>query len=70
MNKLSKLAKFHKYKIKILTQNLVGLPVDNPLCRSRNLDFNIKLKPDYAWSSILYPIRRQNLVNWLFRKDV
>jgi len=46
----------HKYKIKILTQNLVGLPVDNPLeVDLETLDFNIRLKPDFAWSSILYP---------------
>jgi anaerobic magnesium-protoporphyrin IX monomethyl ester cyclase len=46
----------HKHRIKILTQNLVGLPVDNPLeVDLETLDFNIKLKPHFAWSSILYP---------------
>jgi radical SAM superfamily enzyme YgiQ (UPF0313 family) len=46
----------HKYKIKIMTQNLVGLPVDNPLeVDLQTLDFNISLKPDFGWSSILYP---------------
>jgi len=45
-----------KNKIKILTQNLVGLPVKNPLeVDLESLDFNIKIKPHYAWSSILYP---------------
>ena len=39
-----------------MTQNLIGLPVPNPVeIDYDTLDFNIKLKPDYAWSSILYP---------------
>jgi radical SAM superfamily enzyme YgiQ (UPF0313 family) len=46
----------HKHNIKILTQNLIGLPVDNPLeVDMETLDFNIKLKPDFGWSSLLYP---------------
>ena len=46
----------HHYKIKIMTQNLIGLPINNPLeVDLQTLDFNIKLKPDIAWSSILYP---------------
>jgi radical SAM superfamily enzyme YgiQ (UPF0313 family) len=46
----------HKYKIKIITQNLKGLPVDDPLrVDLQTLDFNIKLKPDFGWSSIFYP---------------
>ncbi len=47
---------FHTNKIKIMTQNLIGLPVDNPLeVDLETLDFNITLKPDFAWSSLLYP---------------
>ena len=46
----------HAHKIKIMTQNLIGLPVDNPLeVDLETLDFNITLKPDFAWSSLLYP---------------
>lgn len=46
----------HKHGIKITAQNLLGLPVDNPLEVDREtLDFNIKLRPYFAWSSILYP---------------
>lgn len=38
-----------KYKIKLITQNLVGLPVDNPLeVDLETLDFNISLRPDFA----------------------
>ena len=46
----------HKYKIKLYTLNLVGLPVENPLeIDLETLDMNLKIKPDFAWSSILYP---------------
>ena len=47
---------FHKYKIKVITLNLVGMPVEDPLkIDLETLDFNLKIKPDFAWSSILYP---------------
>ena len=46
----------NKNKIKIITLNIVGLPIKNPLeVDLETLDFNIKLKPNFAWSSILYP---------------
>ncbi|MFH1523283.1 MAG: radical SAM protein [Patescibacteria group bacterium] len=45
-----------KNKINIFTQNLIGLPVENPLeVDFETLDFNIKVRPQFAWSSILYP---------------
>ncbi|MEI6438397.1 MAG: radical SAM protein [Candidatus Omnitrophota bacterium] len=46
----------HKHKVKIITQNLIGLPVaDSEAMDLETLDFNIRLKPAFAWSSILYP---------------
>ena len=45
-----------KYKIKLVTENLTGLPVENPLeVDLETLDFNINLRPDFAVSSVLYP---------------
>tara|TARA_Y100000031_G_scaffold156401_1_gene210778 strand:+ start:1257 stop:2795 length:1539 start_codon:yes stop_codon:yes gene_type:complete len=45
-----------KNKVKVMTQNLIGLPVPNPTeIDYDTLDFNIKLRPYFAWSSILYP---------------
>ena len=39
-----------------MTQNLIGLPVDNPLeVDFETLDLNIRIKPFFGWSSILYP---------------
>ena len=44
------------YGVKITTQNLIGLPVPNPFeVDLDTLDFNIAIRPTYAWSSILYP---------------
>jgi anaerobic magnesium-protoporphyrin IX monomethyl ester cyclase len=45
-----------KNKVKVMTQNLIGLPIPNPVeVDYATLDFNIKLRPYFAWSSILYP---------------
>jgi len=45
-----------KNNVKVMTQNLIGLPIKNPTKVDYDtLDFNIKLKPYFAWSSILYP---------------
>jgi radical SAM superfamily enzyme YgiQ (UPF0313 family) len=45
-----------KNDVKVMTQNLIGLPIPNPVeVDYATLDFNIKLKPYFAWSSILYP---------------
>lgn len=61
----------HKYKIRILTQNLIGLPVDNPLeVDLETLDFNIKLRPDFAWSSILYPYPKTEIGQLAMQKGM
>lgn len=45
-----------KHGIKLVTQNLIGLPVKNSYqIDLQTLDLNIKIRPTYAWSSILYP---------------
>ena len=42
--------------ILFVTQNLCGLPVENPLeVDFDTLRMNLELKPTFAWSSILYP---------------
>ncbi|MBN2453115.1 MAG: cobalamin-dependent protein [Candidatus Omnitrophica bacterium] len=46
----------HASKIRIWTENLIGLPVEDPLkVDLRTLDFNIGLGPDFASSSAFYP---------------
>jgi anaerobic magnesium-protoporphyrin IX monomethyl ester cyclase len=45
-----------KHNVGLITQNLIGLPVDDPLkVDLETLDLNIKIKPTFGWSSILYP---------------
>jgi radical SAM superfamily enzyme YgiQ (UPF0313 family) len=45
-----------KHNVGLITQNLIGLPVDEPLkIDLETLDLNIKIRPTFAWSSILYP---------------
>ena len=45
-----------KHSIKIITQNLVGIPVQGSYSIDlETLDLNLKIKPTFAWSSILTP---------------
>ena len=47
---------FKAHKVKLSTQNLVGIPVPNSYkVDLKTLDLNIAIKPTFAWSSILYP---------------
>jgi len=45
-----------KNNVKLCTQNLMGLPVEKSFLNDlKTLDLNITIKPDFGWSSILYP---------------
>ena len=47
---------FNKYGVKILTFNIMGLPVDNAFeVDLRTLDLNLKIKPAVASFGLLYP---------------
>jgi radical SAM superfamily enzyme YgiQ (UPF0313 family) len=51
-------ALIHKYGIKFRMQNMLGIPVKNPLSDAlETLRFNMKMKPTLSWCSILqaYP---------------
>jgi radical SAM superfamily enzyme YgiQ (UPF0313 family) len=53
---LSASAIMKDHGIKIITQNLIGLPVKNSYgVDLQTLDLNIKIGPVFGWSSILYP---------------
>ncbi|MCU0612642.1 MAG: B12-binding domain-containing radical SAM protein [Candidatus Eisenbacteria bacterium] len=42
--------------VMLVTQNLLGLPVESPYeVDKETLDLNLRLRPTFAWSSILYP---------------
>lgn len=60
---------FKKYKIVHASQNLIALPVENPLdIDLQTLDLNIKCQPDFAWSSILYPYPRTAIGKYASKK--
>jgi radical SAM superfamily enzyme YgiQ (UPF0313 family) len=45
-----------KHDVGLIAQNLIGLPVPNPVETDlKTLDLNIELAPSMGWSSILYP---------------
>ena len=47
---------FNKYGVKIISLNIMGLPVDNPFeVDLRTLDLNLKIKPAMASFGLLYP---------------
>lgn len=49
-------------RIKYATQNLIALPVPNPIeVDFKTLQLNIKCNPDFAWSSIFYPYPKTDL---------
>jgi radical SAM superfamily enzyme YgiQ (UPF0313 family) len=45
----------HKYNIKIMLQNILGLPESSLETDLETLKMNIKCKPLYAWCSIFQP---------------
>ncbi len=45
----------HKYDIKFMLQNILGLPTGNLKNDFETLEMNIKCRPDYAWASIFQP---------------
>jgi anaerobic magnesium-protoporphyrin IX monomethyl ester cyclase len=58
-----------KYGIKFCTQNLMVLPVENPLeVDMKTRDLNIQCDPDFAWSSILFPYPRTEMGEYCVEK--
>jgi len=46
---------FKKYNIKVMLQNIIGLPFTTLENDFETLELNIKCQPDYAWVSIFQP---------------
>ena len=44
-----------KYKIKFMTQNIIGIPTETLKETLQTLEMNIACKPTYAWVSIFQP---------------
>lgn len=50
-----------KYKIKVMLQNMLGLPFTSLKNDFETLELNIKCQPDYAWASIFQPYPKTEL---------
>ena len=49
------MALFKKYDIKVMLQNILGLPFTTLADDFKTLELNIECQPDYAWASIFQP---------------
>lgn len=61
----------HKYGIKFRMQNMLGLPVDDPLSDAlETLRFNIKCKPTLSWCSLLQAYPGTAIADWVVKKGI
>jgi radical SAM superfamily enzyme YgiQ (UPF0313 family) len=58
-----------KYKLKIRTENMLGLPGESLSQMLETLDLNIKIKPLIAWASIFQPYPRLPLSNYAYKNE-
>lgn len=59
-----------KYKIYLKTYNMVGIPGETIYDIFKTIEFNIKLKPDFAWCSILRLYPRTPLADYAIGKGL
>jgi radical SAM superfamily enzyme YgiQ (UPF0313 family) len=61
----------HQYGIKFRMQNLLGLPVDDPLEDAlETLHFNIAMKPTLSWVSLLQAYPGTEIANYVVKKGI
>ena len=61
----------HRYGIKFRMQNLLGLPVDDPLADAvETLRFNIKCKPTLSWCSLLQAYPGTVMADYVIKKGI
>ena len=58
----------HKYKIKIISQNMVGLPDESFEDALETVKLNIECKPKLSWVSIFQPYPNTDLSNYSVKK--
>lgn len=60
-----------KHGVKFRVQNLLGLPVDEPLRDAlETLRFNVKLRPALSWSSLLQAYPGTEVANYIVKKGL
>lgn len=61
----------HRYGIKFRMQNLLGIPVDDPLGDAlETLRFNIKCRPTLSWGSLLQAYPGTEIANYVVKKGL
>lgn len=61
----------HRYGIKFRMQNLIGLPVDDPLGDAlETLRFNIKCRPTLSWISMLQCYPGTTIADYVIKKGI
>ena len=61
----------HKHGIKFRMQNLLGLPVQDPLADAlETLRFNMKMRPTLSWCSLLQAYPGTEIANYVVRKGI
>lgn len=61
----------HRYGIKFRMQNMLGLPVDDPLGDAlETLRFNIKCKPTLSWCSLLQAYPGTAIADYVVKKGI
>jgi len=61
----------HKHGIKFRTQNMLGLPVQEPLADAlETLRFNMRLRPSLSWCSLLQAYPGTEIANFVIRKGL
>lgn len=64
-------ALLHKYGIKFRMQNLLGLPVDDPLGDAiETLEFNIQCRPTLSWCSLLQAYPGTVIAEYVVKKGI
>ncbi|MFC2153934.1 B12-binding domain-containing radical SAM protein [Candidatus Altiarchaeota archaeon] len=60
-----------KLGIKVRLQNMIGLPVENPLEDAlETLEFNLKINPTDSWASIFQPFPKTDLWEYCIQKGL
>ena len=61
----------HRYGIKFRMQNMLGLPVDDPLADAlETLRFNIKCRPILSWCSLLQAYPGTVIADWVVKRGL
>ena len=64
------MALFHKYGIMVQTSNILGSPGETLDSAWETLEFNVKLKPEHAWCSLIQPYPGTTIQDLVMREGM